>query len=1043
MLPLVAAEYHGNVKSGGFPLPGATVMAIQGDRKVVAASDQQGAYSFADLPDGTWQLQAEKPGFTTAKQDITQGSGLPGAEIELKMLPLDQIDAVAAPAVVVGPTSVVGPQTTPQTTTATPASAPAPASVATARPPASGKTATAKPATPAATAFQRTDLNATANAPVTPDMPAPEVTNELAQRAADGNLINGSAQNAATSPFAQNPAFGNNRRAGPKLYTYSLALNDTNSALNAAPFSLTGQNTPKTPFNNLTATASVQGPLRIPHLLERSGPNIFLTYTISRGRNASVNPALMPDAAERTGDFSEQTYQGKPVQIYDPASGEPFAGNAIPASRISLQALSLLQYYPAPNFTGSTTLNYQVPLISNQHMDNFQTRVNKSFRRGAKTHTINALVAMSPAHSDTTNEFNFLDLTHSLGINSNVSYFRTYTPRFSGTVSLGFSRNSNQTVPFFSNRENISGAAGIAGNDQQPLYWGPPSLSFTSGIAGLSDGSPSISHNQTASLGYNALWVHKQHTMTFLGDFRWQQFNSISQQNPRGNFTFNGTSTAETVNGSVVPGTGYDFAGFLLGIPDSSAIAFGNADKYFRATQPDLAINDDWRVSPGFTARIGLRWEYTSPVTEKYNRLVNLDIAPGFTAIAPVLASDPTGTLTGQNYPDSLVRPYKHEYEPNVGVAWRPFPTKTMLFRAGYSLRYNTQVYQQFATAMAQQAPLSTSLSVTNSAADPLTLANGFYAPPNVLTNNFAVDPNFRVGYAQVWNFSVQRDLPGSLQMIATYTGTKGTHLLQAFAPNTYPEGGADPCPSCPSGYRYYTSNGNSTRGAGTMDLRRRMHNGFTTEVVYTYSKSIDDASALGGGSLGSLAQNWLDLEEERGPSSFDQRHNVRITSTYTTGMGMSGGTLLSGWPGRLIKGWTINNGINAGTGLPLTPVYPEIVQGGIGNSVRADYTGESLYDAPPGYLLNPAAISAPAAGQWGNAGRDSMRGPFQFSMNGQMQRAFRIRDRFNLQLNITANNPLNHPMITNVYTTLNPQFGLPSAVGAMRSVTTYLRLTF
>ena len=227
------------------------------------------------------------------------------------------------------------------------------------------------------------------------------------------------------------------------------------------------------------------------------------------------------------------------------------------------------------------------------------------------------------------------------------------------------------------------------------------------------------------------------------------------------------------------------------------------------------------------------------------------------------------------------------------------------------------------------------------------------------------------------------------------------------------------------------------------MDIARRMHNGFTTEVVYTYSKSIDDSSALGGGSLGGLAQNWLDLEGERGPSSFDQRHVVNITTQYTTGMGMGGGTLLSGWRGHLIKGWTVNNRITAGTGLPLTPIYPEIVQGGIGNSVRASYTGASLYDAPPGYLLNPLAISAPLPGQWGDAGRDSMRGPFQFSMGGQMQRAFRLNDRFNLQLNITASNPLNHPMITNVYTTLNTQFGLPSGVSGMRSVTTYLRLSF
>ena len=59
------------------------------------------------------------------------------------------------------------------------------------------------------------------------------------------------------------------------------------------------------------------------------------------------------------------------------------------------------------------------------------------------------------------------------------------------------------------------------------------------------------------------------------------------------------------------------------------------------------------------------------------------------------------------------------------------------------------------------------------------------------------------------------------------------------------------------------------------------------------------------------------------------------------------------------------------------------------------------------------------------------------------MQRAFRIRDRFNLQLNIRANNPLNHPTISSVYTTLNSEFGLPSGVSAIRSVTTYLRLTF
>ncbi len=70
----------------------------------------------------------------------------------------------------------------------------------------------------------------------------------------------------------------------------------------------------------------------------------------------------------------------------------------------------------------------------------------------------------------------------------------------------------------------------------------------------------------------------------------------------------------------------------------------------------------------------------------------------------------------------------------------------------------------------------------------------------------FAVDPNFRVGYAQAWQLSVQRDLPAALQLTATYLGIKGTRGVQQFLPNTYPVGAANPCPACPSGFVYQTS---------------------------------------------------------------------------------------------------------------------------------------------------------------------------------------------------------------------------------------------
>ncbi len=192
------------------------------------------------------------------------------------------------------------------------------------------------------------------------------------------------------------------------------------------------------------------------------------------------------------------------------------------------------------------------------------------------------------------------------------------------------------------------------------------------------------------------------------------------------------------------------------------------------------------------------------------------------------------------------------------------------MIRAGYSVYYNTSVYQSIALQMAQQSPLSKSLSVQNSANNPLTLANGFNASPSITPNTFAIDPNFRVGYAQNWNLSIQRDIPGAMVMTATYLGIKGTREQQEFLPNTYPAGAVNPCPACPAGYAYLTSNGNSTREAAQIQLRRRLHNGFTASLQYTFSKAIDDA-ALGGRGQGTavIAQNWLDLSGERGLSDF------------------------------------------------------------------------------------------------------------------------------------------------------------------------------
>jgi hypothetical protein len=368
-----------------------------------------------------------------------------------------------------------------------------------------------------------------------------------------------------------------------------------------------------------------------------------------------------------------------------------------------------------------------------------------------------------------------------------------------------------------------------------------------------------------------------------------------------------------------------------------------------------------------------------------------------------------------------------------------------MVVRAGYGVYYDTSVYLAIASRMAQQSPLSRSLSLANSAGHPLTLANGFYAPPNVVLNTFAVDPGFRIGYAQSWQLSVQRDLPGSLVMIASYLGTKGTRAQQQFLPNTYPAGAVNPCPACPSGYAYLVSDGNSTRHSGRFELRRRLHSGIAGLLSYTFAKAIDDAALGGPGQSPVIAQDWLNLSGERGLSNFDQRHLLNIQMQYTTGMGLRGGTLVGGWKGGLFKDWTVSTQITKGSGRPLTPVYPSAVRGtGMTGSIRPDYTGASIYAAPAGLFLNPAAVAPPAQGRWGNAGRNSIIGPGQFTLNASMSRVFRFGDRLSGEFRLESLNALNHVTFTSWNTTTaSAQFGLPVSANAMRTVQSTFRLRF
>jgi hypothetical protein len=830
-------------------------------------------------------------------------------------------------------------------------------------------------------------------------------------------------------------AFGNARRDRRMQYNGNVAFNLDNSVWDAQSYSVTGNQVPKPAAARASANVTFGGPLKIPHLLTGQRGMFTINYAVNRSRNGTTQTATVPTLLERSGDFS-QSYTTGPVTIYDPNTNAPFPGNLIPQNRLNPISLKLLSYYPKPNFYGNNR-NYSAPIVSTNNSQNLNTRLNQTLNTKNR---INGGVGYTTGSGGGPNLFGFVDNRQSSGINANVSWAHNFTTRIINNLNYRYSRARNTSVPYFSSRENVEGELGISGVSALPVNWGPPGLSFTQGMLGLSDGAAVISRNQTSAVGDSVIWIHNTHNMTFGADFRRQQINPLSDSNARGTFTFTGSLTSQYSNGVAVQGTGFDFADFLLGSPGTSSVNFGNADKYFRTSAYDVYLNDDWRVSTKLSLNGGIRWDYQSPISELYNRLVNLDIAPGYAAIQPVLAGQ-TGPLTGYQYPNSLVNPQKHNISPRIGFAWRPFPKHSTRINGGYGLYYNTAAYTGIANNLAAQPPFAQNFSVASTPAAPLVISN-FSAGVNTITNTRAIDPFYRIGYAQIWQLSLQNDLGRALVGTLTFNHTKGTHLDQQFLPNSLPPN-ARGAATGPAGYIYEQSNGNSTFNSAQAGLMRRFRNGISGNITYMWSKAIDD------GGIGTLiAQNWLNLTAERALSSFDRRHTMNANWQYSSGQGSRGGALINGWKGVLVRGWTFQNGITVQTGSPLTVMAGgnrSVVGGtGVTGPVRADATGAPLFFNNVGYGFNIHAFAAPQAGQWGTAGRDTIPGPTIFSLNGSMNRNFRIGERRNLDLSFRVNNALNHVTITNWGTTLSSAtFGLPTSAAAMRSMTAQLRFRF
>jgi hypothetical protein len=692
-------------------------------------------------------------------------------------------------------------------------------------------------------------------------------------------------------------AFGNARRNPRMAYNGGLSVQESNSLLNAQTYSLTGQNIPKPYSNRTTTTITLGGPLRIPHILNPQRMGQFnLSIGLGVNRNGSSGTlTTMPSLLERQGNFSaSQVTVGSNTQVpvvYDPTTGSPFPGNIIPTNRQNPIALALLNLYPLPMFP-TATRNFQLPLTTTSNTHNINGGINQQFD---VKNRINVRVGYQGSNGNNPNMFGFLDTNTGRSMNINSSYTHNFTNRLIGTMNYTFSRSRTLASPFFSVPANVASykLPVIQGVSTDPLNYGPPSLSFTD-FAGLSDGTASLTRAQTSSLTTSLMFIRGMHNMTWGAGFSRRQNNRDSDPNGRGSFNFNGYDTsafatnATTGAQQVVPGTGFDMADFLLGTPYQASVRYGVPSLYFRGNVWQVYFQDDWRLTPRLSLNYGIRWDYQSPVNELNNQLVNLAFGPNFTSYQTVLpgqANCPAdGVCTG-----ALIKPDKNNVSPRFGLAWRPSAKTSTVVRAGYGWYYNTSVYSAVASNMAQQPPLDTSwnLYLTDG---PLSMGNAFVNPgargTNTTQDTFAVDPNYRNGYAQQWQLSVQQNLPFSFQGTLAYQGTKGTNLDRRITPWVEPPGA--PAAPFPTGYTYETTGDNSIYNAASFVLTRRFRGGLSSTASYQFAKMIDG---------GSTAQNWLDFRPERAVTGAPQTLNIAFN--YSTGQGRVGGALFPWVPVR------------------------------------------------------------------------------------------------------------------------------------------------
>ena len=510
-------------------------------------------------------------------------------------------------------------------------------------------------------------------------------------------------------------------------------------------------------------------------------------------------------------------------------------------------------------------------------------------------------------------------VTHSVG----ADWTHVFSPHWLDQLRYSF----QQSKVFFQGGAHPNCVASNLGNCPAYLY-------FFDGTDETFGENPSFPQGRTVKVTQiqnNATWTHGNHTLLFGGEFDYLNSPNtfLVYYNPL--LAYN------------------NFSDFLSDSPNGLAeIADGNPTVAF--TEPDAAayIQDDWKVTPNFTAHIGLRWEFYGQTT---NLLHNETVAR---------ETNPATAFWDMSLPLSVrtvpyVQPVYHNYQPRLGFAWNPEFNKNLVISAGYSINTDPEFTNPFLNA-AQSAPVANagvvfcpcqpaSGSFTSAATRAVLLPSLPTGGNPRFDDSSYVTTNFHNPYTQTYTLGVEYQVGKSVVVSARYVGAHTVGNFQSVDANPYllPEATAFPndtnpaslCqdptqpgfgrPDCTYSNRAIVNNGawSIYNGLDTNLTTRNFH-GLTTTVSYTYSRTLDNSSEIyptgSAGNTQAYSQNPQDPNlGERGVSGNSYPNVIGLSFTYE----FPNATKSSGFLSKIVNGYQVNGFYRYNSGQPFQPYQP------------------------------------------------------------------------------------------------------------------------